>query len=47
MLKEADHLSKVKRLRVSEKEIATLTPHYEVQVTFLDHVRLPHLTTMQ
>lgn len=32
MLQEADHLNKVKRLRVSEKEIAPLTPHYEVQV---------------
>jgi len=47
MLQEADHLSKVKRLRVSEKEITTLTPHYEVQITFLNRLWPRHLTTMQ
>jgi len=30
MLKEADHLEKVKRLRVGEKELAPLLSHYEV-----------------
>lgn len=36
MLQEADHLGKVKRTRVPEKETAPLTPHYEVRLTFLD-----------
>jgi ATP-dependent RNA helicase DDX51/DBP6 len=30
VLREADHLEKVKRLRVSEKDLAPLTPYYEV-----------------
>ena len=30
MLKEADHLEKVKRLRVGEKDLAPLLSHYEV-----------------
>jgi hypothetical protein len=30
MLKEADHFEKVKRLRVGEKDLAPLLPHYEV-----------------
>jgi ATP-dependent RNA helicase DDX51/DBP6 len=30
MLKEADHLEKVKRLRLGEKDLAPLLPHYEV-----------------
>lgn len=30
MLKEADHLEKVKRLRVSEKDLAPFLLHYEV-----------------
>jgi ATP-dependent RNA helicase DDX51/DBP6 len=30
MLKAADHLEKVKRLRVSEKDLAHLRPQYEV-----------------
>jgi hypothetical protein len=30
VLREADHLKKVKRMRVSEKDIASLQPHYEV-----------------
>jgi hypothetical protein len=44
MLQEAGHLGKVKRTRVPEKETAHLTPHYEVQLTFLDRVRYRHLT---
>jgi ATP-dependent RNA helicase DDX51/DBP6 len=31
MLKEADHLDKVKRLRVSEKDLASHLPHYGVR----------------
>lgn len=30
MLKEADHLEKVKRLRVSDSDVASLKPAYEV-----------------
>ena len=30
MLREADHLEKVKRLRVGEKDLAPLVPHYGV-----------------
>jgi len=30
MLKEADHLDEVKRLRLSEKDLAPLVLHYEV-----------------
>ncbi len=30
MLKDADHLDKVKRLRVSDKNLLPLLPHYEV-----------------
>jgi len=30
MLKEADHLEKVKRLRISDEDLAPLTPHYKV-----------------
>jgi hypothetical protein len=36
MLKEADHLDKVKRQRVSEKDLAPLLPHYEVRFFFLE-----------
>jgi ATP-dependent RNA helicase DDX51/DBP6 len=32
MLKAADHLKKVKRMRVSEKDVASLLPHYEVRL---------------
>lgn len=35
MLKAADHLEKVKRLRVSDKDIAPLQPNYEVRVCTL------------
>ena len=31
MLKEAGHLEKVKRLRVSDEDLAPLTQHYEVK----------------
>ena len=31
MLKEADHLEKVKRLRVGEKDLARFLPPYEVR----------------
>jgi len=31
MLKEAGHLEKVKRLRISDEDLAPLTPHYEVR----------------
>ncbi|KAF8149826.1 P-loop containing nucleoside triphosphate hydrolase protein [Crassisporium funariophilum] len=30
MLKDVDHLDKVKRLRVTEQDLAPLTPHYDV-----------------
>ena len=30
MLRQADHLTRVKRLRVGEKELAPLMHHYEV-----------------
>lgn len=33
MLKEADHLEKVKRVRLGEKEFAPLLQHYEVGET--------------
>ena len=32
MLKEAGHLEKVKRLRISDEDLAPLTPHYEVRI---------------
>jgi len=35
MLKEADHFEKVKRLRVSEKDLAPLLPHYGVRFLVL------------
>jgi len=35
MLKEAGHLGKVKRLRVSDEDLAPLTPHYEVALNKL------------
>lgn len=31
MLKEAGRLKKVKRLRISDEDLAPLTPHYEVR----------------
>jgi ATP-dependent RNA helicase DDX51/DBP6 len=31
MLKEAGRLEKVKRLRISDEDLAPLTPHYEVR----------------
>jgi ATP-dependent RNA helicase DDX51/DBP6 len=31
MLKEAGRLDKVKRLRISDEDLAPLTPHYEVR----------------
>ncbi|CAA7267090.1 unnamed protein product [Cyclocybe aegerita] len=38
MLKEADHLDQVKRLRISEKDLAPLTGHYEVALNKLKQV---------
>lgn len=35
MMKEADHLEKIKRLRVGEKDTASLVPYYEVRDNFL------------
>lgn len=32
MLRDAGHLDKVKRVRVGEKEVAPLVPHYEVRL---------------
>lgn len=32
MLREADHLDKVKRVRVSDKDLASLRPAYDVRV---------------
>jgi hypothetical protein len=31
MLKEAGRLEKVKKLRISDEDLAPLTPHYEVR----------------
>lgn len=31
MLKDADHLNNVKRLRVAEKDLQPYLPHYEVR----------------
>jgi ATP-dependent RNA helicase DDX51/DBP6 len=31
MLREAGHLEQVKRLRISDDDLAPLTPHYEVR----------------
>ncbi|KAJ3515891.1 hypothetical protein NLJ89_g1478 [Agrocybe chaxingu] len=38
MLKEADHLDQVKRLRISKKDLASLTGHYEVALSKLKEV---------
>ncbi|KAF8972121.1 P-loop containing nucleoside triphosphate hydrolase protein [Flammula alnicola] len=38
MLKEADHLDKVKRMRVGEKDLVPLTSHYEVALGKLKEV---------
>ncbi|KAL1937460.1 hypothetical protein VTO73DRAFT_13183 [Trametes versicolor] len=38
MLKEADHLEKVKRLRVSDSDVASLKPAYETALTQLKEV---------
>ncbi|KAG6809971.1 hypothetical protein H0H92_013842 [Tricholoma furcatifolium] len=38
ILREADHLDKVKRLRVGEKELAPLLPHYETALGQLKQV---------
>lgn len=37
MLKEAGHLESVKRVRVSEKDLAPFLPHYEVNFVLLGH----------
>ncbi len=37
MLKAADHMDKVKRLRVAEADVAPLTPAYEVSQIFRGH----------
>lgn len=34
MLKGAGHLEQIKRLRITEKELAALTPGYEVRESF-------------
>ncbi|KAF8183978.1 DEAD-domain-containing protein [Pholiota molesta] len=38
MLKEADHLERVKRIRLSEKDLAPLVPHYEIALNQLKEV---------
>lgn len=34
MLKATDHLERVKRLRVSDKDVSHLMPYYKVSVVF-------------
>jgi ATP-dependent RNA helicase DDX51/DBP6 len=40
MLKEAGHLEKVKRLRISDEDLAPLTPPYEVRNLNIMNIRL-------
>jgi ATP-dependent RNA helicase DDX51/DBP6 len=35
MMKDAEHLDRVKRLRVTDQELRTLVPHYEVGKAYL------------